>query len=53
MYGFHYQIASSEETLNQQLQLFFNHNESPAILEVFTPTRDNDKILLQFFKELV
>lgn len=53
MYGFHYQIASSEETLNQQLQLFFSHNESPAILEVFTPTRDNDKILLQFFKELV
>lgn len=53
MYGFHYQIASSEETLNQQLALLFSHNESPAILEVFTPTRENDKILLQFFKELV
>jgi 2-succinyl-5-enolpyruvyl-6-hydroxy-3-cyclohexene-1-carboxylate synthase len=53
MYGFNYHIASSEETLNQQLTLFFSQNESPVILEVFTPTRDNDKILLQFFKELV
>ena len=41
-----------DPTENQQLQLLFNHNESPTILEVFTPTRDNDKILLQFFKEL-
>ena len=53
MYGFQYQIASSEETLNQQLQLLFSHIESPIILEVFTPTRENEKILLQFFKELV
>jgi 2-succinyl-5-enolpyruvyl-6-hydroxy-3-cyclohexene-1-carboxylate synthase len=33
-------------------QLYANNNK-PFILEVFTPTRENDKVLLKFFKELV
>ncbi|MGA9638903.1 2-succinyl-5-enolpyruvyl-6-hydroxy-3-cyclohexene-1-carboxylic-acid synthase [Flavobacterium sp.] len=53
MFGFDYQIADSDESLKHGLQLLFEKNEQPCILEIFTPTLDNDKILLQFFKELV
>jgi len=31
----------------------YAQNDKPSILEVFTPTRENEKILLQYFKELV
>ncbi len=53
MYNFEYNIASNETNLKTQLDLFYKQNSKPSILEVFTPTLDNDKILLQFFKELV
>jgi 2-succinyl-5-enolpyruvyl-6-hydroxy-3-cyclohexene-1-carboxylate synthase len=53
MYGFNYQTASSEATLQQSLDSFFTYDQKPAILEVFTPTRQNDSILLNYFKNLV
>jgi len=53
MFGFEYQIASTETNLTAALEPFFAQNDKPAILEVFTPTMVNDRILLQFFKELV
>lgn len=53
MYGFEYLAASNEEKLSQALTELFQQNEKPAILEVFTPTLDNDRILLQYFKELI
>lgn len=53
MYSFDYYIASDETSLSASLTAFYTQNEKPAILEVFTPTRDNDKILLQYFRELV
>lgn len=53
MYGFDYTIASDEISLENSLTILYTRNERPAILEVFTPTLDNDKILLQFFKELI
>ncbi len=53
MYGFEYSIASDAESLNSALDTLFSQNEKPSILEVFTPTLQNDKILLQYFKELV
>lgn len=52
MYGFDYSIASNEFTLNNRLSSFFSQNEKPSILEVFTPTRENDGILLHYFKDL-
>ncbi len=52
MYGFDYSIASDESSLKEKMLELFSKNEKPAILEVFTPTRVNDKILLQYFKEL-
>ncbi len=53
MYGFEYSIASDVESLNLALDTLYSQNEKPSILEVFTPTLQNDKILLQYFKELV
>ena len=53
MYGFEYSIASNETSLETSLTALYTQNEKPSILEIFTPTRDNDKILLQYFRELV
>ena len=53
MYGFEYSIASNEVNLETSLKALYAQNEKPSILEVFTPTLSNDKILLQYFRELV
>ena len=53
MYGFNYSIASDENSLEKALTNLFGQNDQPAILEVFTPTRENDTILLDYFKQLV
>lgn len=53
MYGFNYLTASNETTLDASLKTLFSNDEKPALLEVFTPTLENDKVLLQYFKELV
>lgn len=52
MYGFEYTIASNETSLANGLNALYSQNEKPSILEIFTPTLDNDRILLQYFKEL-
>ena len=53
MYDFNYAIASDEPSLEVGIKNLYSNNNKPFILEVFTPTRENDKVLLQFFKELV
>jgi 2-succinyl-5-enolpyruvyl-6-hydroxy-3-cyclohexene-1-carboxylate synthase len=53
MYGFNYSIASDETTLEQALDDFYSNNDQPQLLEVFTPTRKNDSILLNYFKHLL
>jgi 2-succinyl-5-enolpyruvyl-6-hydroxy-3-cyclohexene-1-carboxylate synthase len=52
MYHFDYLMASDEASLSKGLNDLFSSDTTPTILEVFTPTKENDKILLQFFKEL-
>ena len=52
MYGFEYSIASDETSLENSLKALYAQNEKPGILEIFTPTLENSKILLQYFKEL-
>ncbi|RZJ53165.1 MAG: 2-succinyl-5-enolpyruvyl-6-hydroxy-3-cyclohexene-1-carboxylate synthase, partial [Flavobacterium sp.] len=52
MYGFEYQSASNETDLKSALQTFMSAADGPKLLEVFTPMLENDKILLQYFKEL-
>jgi len=53
MYGFGYQSASDENELSNALSSFIQRSGKPKILEVFTPMRENDGVLLGYFKELV
>ena len=53
MYNFEYNIASDEQSLVAALDAMYLQNEKPYLLEIFTPTLENEKILLQYFKELV
>lgn len=50
MYGFDYLQASSTETVLQQLNGFYEASEKPKILEIFTPSAENDLILKEYFK---
>ncbi len=52
MYQFEYTTASDPATLAEGLKQLFNHSDKPSILEVFTPTRENNKLLLSYFKAL-
>lgn len=52
MYQFDYLVAKSAVGLEKQLKAAYRKNDRPVILEIFTPTKENDKILLQYFKEL-
>lgn len=53
MYQLDYSTASDEETLRSALKQLFQNNDKPSILEIFTPTRENNKLLLNYFKALV
>jgi len=53
MYQLDYTTASDQATLKRGLSQLYKQNEKPMILEVFTPTRENDKLLNDYFKALV
>jgi 2-succinyl-5-enolpyruvyl-6-hydroxy-3-cyclohexene-1-carboxylate synthase len=53
MYQFDYTIASDDNSLKKGLSKLYNQNDRPMILEVFTPTRENDKLLNDYFKALI
>jgi 2-succinyl-5-enolpyruvyl-6-hydroxy-3-cyclohexene-1-carboxylate synthase len=50
MYGFEYQKAYSIPTIKEQLDGFYEVSEKPKILEIFTPSAENDLILKNYFK---
>jgi 2-succinyl-5-enolpyruvyl-6-hydroxy-3-cyclohexene-1-carboxylate synthase len=50
MYGFEYHNASDENSLEKELESFYDISKKPKLLEVFTPSRRNDDILLDYFK---
>ncbi len=52
MYDLNYYSASDENSLTTSFTSFLNSNEKPTILEIFTPEKSNDNILLDFFKAL-
>ena len=53
MYGLEYSIANDEATLKKSLNTLYAQDQKPCILEIFTPTLINEKILLDYFKALV
>jgi 2-succinyl-5-enolpyruvyl-6-hydroxy-3-cyclohexene-1-carboxylate synthase len=52
MYGLDYFEAQDELSLAQQYKLFMYQNKRPSILEIFTPEKENNAILLEFFRKL-
>ena len=50
MYGLDYLEATSTETVTTQLKGFYETSEKPKILEIFTPGKENDLILKEYFK---
>ncbi len=50
MYGLDYLKATSTETVAVQLKGFYEASEKPKILEIFTPSEENDLILKEYFK---
>jgi len=52
MHQFAYQKAYSAETVAQELNGFFEISEKPKILEIFTPSAENDLILKDYFKQI-
>lgn len=52
MYQFTYFKADDLDSLEQNIDLFYKENDTPSILEIFTPTFENDAVLKMYFKEL-
>lgn len=52
MYHFDYFTANDENTLNVGLSALYKQNSKPSILEIFTPEKENDAILKEYFKAL-
>ncbi|PQJ80850.1 2-succinyl-5-enolpyruvyl-6-hydroxy-3-cyclohexene-1-carboxylic-acid synthase [Polaribacter porphyrae] len=50
MHGFDYLQAQSTETVEEKLNGFFETSEKPKILEIFTPSLENDTVLKDYFK---
>ncbi|RMA58908.1 2-succinyl-5-enolpyruvyl-6-hydroxy-3-cyclohexene-1-carboxylic-acid synthase [Ulvibacter antarcticus] len=50
MYGIDYKMANDENTVGTAFEDFFEASEKPMLLEIFTPSEVNDKILLDYFK---
>ncbi|BCY29519.1 2-succinyl-5-enolpyruvyl-6-hydroxy-3-cyclohexene-1-carboxylic-acid synthase [Flavobacterium okayamense] len=53
MFNFDYYSAINENDVNSNLHEFFQKNEKPSLLEIFTPEKENDKILKDYFKKLL
>ncbi|MGO4771313.1 2-succinyl-5-enolpyruvyl-6-hydroxy-3-cyclohexene-1-carboxylic-acid synthase [Flavobacterium sp. W22_SRS_FK3] len=53
MYRFNYLTASDTESLEIKISALYAEDDVPAVLEVFTPSVENDLILKQYFKELI
>ena len=52
MYGFNYRCTDENIDLEKLLDEFMNTNEKPSILEICTPEKQNNEVLLKYFKNL-
>ena len=53
MYRMNYFTATDLPSLEKSITSFYEINDKPNILEIFTPTFENDVILKQYFRELI
>lgn len=52
MYKFRYMAVNDQSELENVLPSFLNEKTQPTLLEIHTPMEVNDKILLEYFKNL-
>ena len=52
MYGIGYKSVSKEKQLEYYLKEFFEEDDRPKLLEIFTPKDLNDEVLLNYFEYL-
>ena len=50
MHGLSYESVSDEVALKGALESFYVVDNKPKLLEVFTPKRINDTVLLNYFE---
>ncbi len=50
MFGFTYHKAHTIEEVQQGLKNLYSNNQSPQLLEIFTPREENDSTLIGYFK---
>lgn len=49
LYNFEYYRANSQEEVHDHLDDFFSDSGTPKLLEIFTPRKINDEVLLEYF----
>ena len=52
MYHIQYTEAHNSIEVERELPSFFERNDSPQLIEIFTPRLENDKVLLEYFEYL-
>jgi 2-succinyl-5-enolpyruvyl-6-hydroxy-3-cyclohexene-1-carboxylate synthase len=52
MYNFNYQLIVDNDSLELKIEHFLSDSSSKSILEIQTPEKINDKILVEYFKKL-
>ena len=52
MYSFNYQLITDNDNLEHKIKQFLGDFSGKSILEIKTPEKLNDKILLEYFKKL-
>lgn len=52
MYGFNYENTSNLEETKNALKSFYSASSKPKILEIYTPSSENDVVLRTYFKSL-
>ena len=50
MYSINYQVATNLTDLQRKINGFYEKSENPKLLEVHTPRKINDKVLLKYFE---
>ena len=52
MHEIDYQFATSTSKLNTFLENFYEFSEKPKLIEIFTPSTENNIILKEYFKQI-
>lgn len=53
LYGFDYASAKTSEEIKAQLNGFFDTSEKPKVLEICTPRKVNDEVLINYFTAIL